>query len=384
MDNFTYCNPTKIVFGKGYIAQLDELLPREGTILMVYGGGSIKRNGVYEQVLAAKKKRRLVEFAGIEPNPRYETCMKAVKLAKREKAAFILGVGGGSVLDGVKFIAAAARYTGGDPWDIIAKGTPVKAAIPLGSVLTLPATGSEMNSGSVISRESTGEKLFFLSDLVRPVFSILDPETTFTLPARQTANGIADAFVHVMEQYLTYPAAAPLQDRQSEAILATLMEVGPVVMKKPHDYNARATIMWCATNALNNIIGCGVPQDWATHMIGHELTALYGTDHAQSLAIVFPGVCVHQSKAKQEKLLQYGERVLGIKRGTPAARVARTIRETEQFFRSLGMGTRLSDYDIPAEACRLVAARLAKRGWKLGEHQDIGPKEIEKILRLRL
>ena len=384
MNNFSYCNPTRIVFGKGSIAQLNDLLPREGAILMTYGRGSIKRNGVYDQVLAAVKDRRLVEFGGIEPNPRYETCMKAADLARREQAAFLLAVGGGSVLDGTKFIAAAARYEAGDPWDILANDAPVLSAIPLGSVLTLPATGSEMNPTSVVSRDSVGDKLFFSSDHVRPVFSILDPETTFSLPRRQTANGIVDAYVHVMEQYLTYPVAAPLQDRQAEAILATLREVGPVALRKPRDYDARATLMWCATHALNNMIGCGVPGDWSSHMIGHELTALYGVDHAQSLAIVFPGVCEHQRKAKKAKLLQYGERVFGIRRGAPSSRAQQAIRKTEQFFQSLGVGTRLSDYDIPADACQRVAGRLAARGWKLGEREAIGPKEIEAILRLRV
>ncbi len=291
MLNFTYHNPVKVVFGKGAIAELPKLIPAEAKVLMTYGGGSIKQNGVYEQVIHAMQGRPMLERGGIEPNPRYETCMKAVELAKAEGVDFLLAVGGGSVVDGTKFIAAAVPYRGGDPWDMLLDWGRVPAnPLPLGCVLTLPATGSEMNGGAVISRESTGEKLFFVTPQTFPRFSILDPETTYSLPPRQVANGIVDAWVHTTEQYLTYPAEAPLQDRQAEAILLTLIEEGPKALADPQNYAVRANLMWCATQALNGLIGCGVPQDWATHMIGHELTALYGIDHAQSLALVLPGV----------------------------------------------------------------------------------------------
>ena len=252
--------------------------------------------------------------------------------------------------------------------------------LPLGCVLTLPATGSEMNGGAVISRESTKEKLFFVTPQTFPRFSILDPETTYSLPPRQMANGIVDAFVHTTEQYLTYPADAPLQDRQAEAILLTLIEEGPKALADPQNYAVRANLMWCATQALNGLIGCGVPQDWATHMIGHELTALYGIDHAQSLAVVLPGVLRHQKQRKRAKLLQYADRVWGLRDGDEDARIDQAIDQTEQFFRSLGVGTRLADYNIPHEAVELVAARLAKRRMKLGEHQDLGEKEVKEIL----
>ncbi len=323
MQNFTYYNPVKIVFGRGSIAELPKLLPADAQILMTYGGGSIRRNGVYDQVVAALKGRAMLEFGGIEPNPHYETCMKAVEIVRANGVGFLLAVGGGSVLDATKFIAAASVYRGKDPWDIMTDWSLAPAdALPLGSVLTLPATGSEMNGGSVVTRESIKEKLFFNSPHVFPRFSILDPETTFSLSSRQTANGVVDAFVHTTEQYLTFPADAALQDRQAEALLLTLLEEGPKAMDEPNNYEVRANLMWCATQALNGLIGCGVPQDWTTHMIGHELTALYGVDHAQSLAIVLPGVLQHQKDRKRAKLLQYSDRVWGMQtrtRGAPRA-----------------------------------------------------------------
>ncbi|NLF08388.1 MAG: iron-containing alcohol dehydrogenase [Pirellulaceae bacterium] len=385
MDNFTYYNPVKIVFGRRSIAQLPRLVPAGAKILLTYGGGSIKRNGVYDQVVAALKKNPPAEFAGIEPNPRYETCMKAVERVRAEGFDFLLAIGGGSVLDGTKFIAAASVYKGKDPWDMMFNPARVPAdALPIGCVMTLPATGSEMNGGAVITREATKDKLAVRSSHLFPRFSILDPETTFTLPPRQTANGVVDAFVHVMEQYLTYPADAPLQDRQAEAILLTLVEEGPKALAEPWNYVVRASLMWCATQALNGLIGCGVPQDWATHAIGHELTALYGIDHAQSLAIILPGMMQQQIDRKRAKLLQYGERVWGIRDGDEDARIDHAIERTEEFFRSLGVATRLSDYDIPASAVGIVAERLEKRRVPLGEHQDLAKKDVEEILSLRV
>jgi len=402
MQNFTYYNPTTLVFGKGSIDRLPTLLPAKAKVLLTYGGGSIKSNGVHDQVARALKGWQAIEFGGIEPNPRYETCMKAVELARAEGVDFLLAVGGGSVIDGTKFIAAASVHKGKDPWDILARSAPVAAnSLPIGCVLTLPATGSEMNGGAVISRESSREKLVFHSPHVLPRFSILDPEATFTLPPRQIANGIVDAFVHTTEQYLTYPADAPLQDRQAEAILLTLIEEGPKALSDPRNYAVRANLMWCATQALNGLIGCGVPQDWTTHMIGHELTALYGVDHAQSLAVVLPGVLQHQKARKRAKLLQYADRIIRstaalgcVKAGDTAeggcatkdedARIDRAIAATEEFFRSLGVGTRLCDYNIPREAPELVAARLAKRRMRLGECQDLGEKEVREILELRV
>ena len=379
MQNFIYHNPTKLVFGRGTIGQLRDLIPAGQRILMTYGGGSIRKNGVYDQVKRALRGRRVLEFGGVEPNPRYETLMKAVSVCRRERVDFLLAVGGGSVLDGTKFIAAAALYRPGDPWDIMAKHAPVSQALPLGCVLTLPATGSESNMFAVISRESTREKLAFSSPCVFPLFSILDPTTNFSLPRRQVQNGIADAFVHVMEQYLTYPADAPLQDRQAEALVKTLIEEGPKVLRRPRHFAARANLVWCATQALNGLIGSGVPQDWTTHMIGHELTAFYGLDHAQTLVVVLPAVWKHQQKAKARKLVQYAERVWGVKRGNKADLA---IRKTEAFFRSLGLKTRLSEYGIGAEQFPEIAARFDQRGMKLGERQRIGSRQVREILEL--
>ena len=311
MENFEFQNPVKIIFGRGQIAKISEQIPSHAHVLLTYGGGSIKQNGVYDQVMAALSDYEVTEFAGIEANPDYDTCMKAVALAKQNQCDFILAVGGGSVLDGSKFIAAALKFVG-EPWDILSKGAEVSDAVPLGAVLTLSATGSEMNGFSVISRRETGDKLAFHSPKVYPAFSVLDPEVTFSLPSKQIGNGIVDAFTHVMEQYLTYPAQAHIQDRFAEGILLTLIEVGPTTLAEPDNYDARASFMWAAAMALNGLIGAGVPQDWATHQIGHELTALYGLDHAQTLAVILPSLLSVMRENKQQKLLQYAERIWGL------------------------------------------------------------------------
>jgi NADP-dependent alcohol dehydrogenase len=380
MQNFSFRNPTEILFGKGMIAEIASRVPTTVPVLLVYGGGSIKRNGVYDQVKAALAAHpALLEFGGIEPNPLHETCLKAVALGREKGAGFVLAVGGGSVLDAAKYIAAAICYEGRDPWEILTtSGAVVKRALPLGTVLTLPATGSESNGNSVISRQATQEKLFFGSPLSFPVFSVLDPETTYSLPQKQIRNGIVDAFVHVMEQYMTYPASAPLQDRLAEGVIHTLIEVGPLTLATPRDYDARASFMWSATLALNTLIGCGVPQDWVSHMIGHELTAFYGLDHAESLAVVLPGVWTHQIQRKEAKLSQLGQRLWG------ATTAAATIARTEAFFRALGMPTRLTEYGITAaEAAAKVQKRFSDRGLLLGEHGDLTPAHAAEILILR-
>jgi NADP-dependent alcohol dehydrogenase len=382
MMDFVYHNPTRIIFGRGAIPQLSQLVPPEGTVLMTCGGGSIRRNGVYDQVMKALAGRKVLEFGGIPPNPEYDHLMAAVELVKRQSVTFLLSVGGGSVLDGTKFIAAAARFEGPDPWDILAAQAPVTAAVPLGAVLTLPATGSESNGGSVVSRKSIGEKLYFISNHVYPRFSILDPTTMLSLPAKQVRNGIVDAWAHVVEQYATYPAGAPLQDRQAEAILLTLLEEGPKTLKNLTDYDARANLVWCATQALNGLIGLGVPQDWATHEIGHELTALYGLDHAETLAIVMPAVLRHQKARKQAKLLQFARRVWGITDEDEDTAIERGIARMVEFFESLGMPTRLAAYQLSAvEAARQVEERLARRSLTFGEHHDITPSRAGEILR---
>lgn len=382
MHNFVLHNPVKIVFGSDTIARLPKLLPVGARILLTMGAGSVKKNGVLDQVRQALQGWTVVEFEGIEPNPRYETLMKAVELARRESIDFLLAVGGGSVLDGTKFIAAALRHEGGDPWDLL-KGAPILSALPIGCVLTLPATGSEMNGNAVISRDSTREKLGVGSSHLYPVFSILDPQTTFTLPPRQTANGIVDAFVHVCEQYMTYPVNSPLQDRQAEAILSTLVEEGPRVLANPADYAARANVMWCATQALCGTVGAGVPGDWSAHGIGHELTAFFGLDHAQTLAVAMPGIWRHRFERKREKLAQYGRRVWELS-GDSETVAFDAILRTEAFFEGLGVPTRLSAYGVDAtEAAKLVSERLAARSTVQGEHKDLGHAEVRDILLAR-
>jgi NADP-dependent alcohol dehydrogenase len=382
MQNFVFQNPVKILFGKGQIANIAAEIPTDAKILITYGGGSIKANGVYNQVKLALAGRDVLEFGGIEPNPHVETLNQAVDLARRENVDFLLAVGGGSVVDGTKFIAAAIPFVG-DPWDILAKKAPITAAVPFGAVLTLPATGSEMNPTSVVTKWETQEKLYFKSSLVFPQFSVLDPETTFSLPPRQIGNGIVDAYTHVMEQYLTYPVNAPLQDRMAESILQTLIEEGPKTLANPHDYDTRANVMWSATLALNGLINAGVPEDWATHMIGHELTALHGLDHAQTLAIVLPSILTFQRDRKWQKLLQYGERVWGIVDGSETERVTAAIAKTREFFESVGVRTRLSDYGVGLDTIPAVLENLEKHGMTaLGEHKDVNSQAVEKILTL--
>jgi NADP-dependent alcohol dehydrogenase len=387
MQNFEFFNPVNIVFGQGQIKKLSALVPSGSKIMLAYGGGSIFKNGVYDQVKAALPGFDLIEFGGIEPNPRYETLMKAVEIVKKEKIEFLLAVGGGSVLDGVKFIAAAALWEGGDPWEFLTQRSKytVTKALPLGSVLTLPATGSEMNGNSVVTRLSTREKLAFNSDAVLPQFSILDPTTVFSLPEKQVANGVVDAFVHVIEQYLTYPVNSPIQDRFAEAIMLTLVEEGPKVLANRTDYDAAANFMWAATMALNGLIGTGVPQDWATHSIGHELTAFHNIDHARTLAIVLPGIMQVKRENKKEKILQLGERVWGIKNGTADQRIDATIHRTVEFFESVGIPTKLSAYSVGTESITAICDRFTQRGIKgIGERGDLTVAEIAEVLILQL
>ena len=375
MLNFTLHAPTKVLFGKGQIAELASVLPADSRVLVTYGGGSIKRNGVLDSVRSALGDRFHVEFGGIEPNPDYATLMRAVEVARRERIDFLLAVGGGSVADGTKFIAAAIHYPG-DPWGILtsaARGElKLESAVPMGVVLTLPATGSEMNSGAVVSRRETGDKLHFTSDLVFPKFAVLDPVATFTLPPRQTANGVVDAFVHTMEQYLTYPVNAKVQDRMAEGLLQTLIEDGPKALANPEDYEARANVMWAATMALNGYIGAGVPQDWSTHMIGHEITAMHDLDHAQTLAVVLPAMLQERREQKREKLLQYAERIWGLRSGSEAARIDGAIKATRDFFERMGVATRLSTYGIDEPRIDEIVAKLQEHGMTaLGEHADV-------------
>jgi NADP-dependent alcohol dehydrogenase len=384
MLNFTFQNPTRIVFGEGQIKALRQLVPSGARVLMTYGGGSIKHNGVYDQVKSALTDVVLFEFGGIEPNPSYETLSKAVEMVHAQQIDFLLAVGGGSVVDGTKYIAAAARYDG-EGWDILSKQAKLKDAVAMGCVLTLPATGSESNGFAVITKQATQQKLSFGSPLVYPQFAVLDPTVTYSLPAKQLANGVVDAYIHVMEQYLTYPVGAAVQDRFAEGLLLTLLEFGPKAVQAPQDYNIRSNLMWSATMALNGLIGVGVPQDWSTHMIGHQLTALYGLDHAQTLAIVLPAVMQQQREQKRDKLLQYGRRVFGLEHNDEERLIDEAISHTRAFFEQMGVPTRLADYGITAEAKAAVVAKLAElKADRLGEHGDITPDVVQQILQRAL
>jgi len=383
MKNFTYSNPVKIIFGKKTISQLAVEIPESARTLIIYGGGSIKRNGVYDQVIEALKGRIYFEFPGIGANPEFETCLKAIDLIKKEKIDFLLSVGGGSVIDATKFMALASQADG-DLWEILSKNKYPEKALPIGIVLTLPATGSEMNCGSVITKVATKEKLAFGTPLIFPRFSILDPETTFSLPAKQIANGVIDTFVHTTEQYLTYPTGGALQDYFAEGILKVLIKNGEQALKAPENYEVRANLMWASTWGLNGWIAQGVPTDWATHMIGHDMTALYGIDHAQTLAIILPGLLDVLREEKAEKIIQMGERVFGVSEGSRDNRIDATIQAIDSFFKHMGVGTRLSNYGLGHEAIQKIVERMKERGWILGERKNVTPEVVEKILNKQL
>lgn len=385
MLNFEFYNPTHISFGQGCIAQLDQFVPAEAKVMVLYGGQSAQRTGTLTEVTTALGARKVHLFAGVEANPTYEKLMEAVLIARAENIDFLLAVGGGSVIDGAKFVAAAVPYAD-EPWNILLTGgSDIKQALPIGTVLTLAATGSEMNNGSVITRRSSQSKLPFHNNLVFPKFSILDPSKSFTLPERQVANGVVDAFVHVMEQYLTYPVNAPVQDRFAEGLLQTLVEQGPLALSEPDNYEVRANLMWVATLALNGLIGAGVPQDWSTHLIGHELTALHNLDHAQTLAVILPSMLQERRVAKREKLLQYAERVWNVCDGDAEQRIDAAIEQTRDFFERLGVKTRLKDYDLEQPAVEAVLKQLEEHGMlQLGEHQDIDLSVSRRVLEASL
>lgn len=376
MNNFIFHNPTQLMFGKGMIEKLTTAIPAVHRIMITFGGGSVKKNGVYDQVIKALKHRDCIEFWGIEPNPTIETLREAIRIGKEKQVDFLLAVGGGSVIDGTKLISAGLRYDG-DAWDLVKKGAYYQT-VPLASVLTLPATGSEMNAGAVISRKETQEKYPFYSNY--PVFSILDPETTFSLPPYQVACGIADTFVHVMEQYMTTTGQSRLMDRWAESILSTLIEIAPKIKEDQKNYEQMADFMLSATMGLNGFISMGVTQDWCTHMIGHELTALHGLTHGHTLAIVLPGTLRTLRKQKEAKILQYGERVWGIKEGTTEQRIEETIGKTEQFFQSLGLSTRLSQENIGDSTIDEIERRFNERGAAFGEARNVTGAVAKEIL----
>jgi NADP-dependent alcohol dehydrogenase len=385
MLNFELYNPTNLIFGKGQIEKLSTLVPQGAKILLAYGGGSIFKNGIYDQVINTLKGFEIVEFGGIEPNPHFETLMKAVAVIKEQKIDFILAVGGGSVIDGVKFISAAVHFDG-NPIDILQKRVLTKdlsKIVPFGTILTLPATGSEMNSGGVVTIESTQEKLSFGGSALFPKFSICDPTVIESLPKRQLQNGVVDAYTHVLEQYLTYPHEGYLQDRIAESILQTLIQVGPDVVEKPTDYALASNFMWSCTMALNGLIQKGVPSDWATHMIGHELTALYGIDHARTLAVVGPNLYRVMFETKKGKLAQYGKRIFNLT-GTEDEIANEAINKTVEFFHTMGMETKLSDYTKEFDkTADFIVNRFEERGWLgLGEKQNITLEKVKSIVEM--
>lgn len=384
MNNFEFKNPTKIIFGKDTIEKLKNEIPKGAKVLVVYGGGSIQQNGIYDQVIKALATYDIVAFGGIPANPEYAVLMDALKVIKDEKITYLLAVGGGSVIDGTKFLSSAAVYKGETPWDILSENIRTEKGMPFGTVLTLPATGSEMNSGAVITRTATKEKRTMGGPGLFPEFSILDPQVIASIPKRQLANGLTDAFMHVLEQYMTYPNGAILQDRFAESILQTIIEVAPTIVKDPTDYKTASNFMWSCTMALNGLIQKGVPTDWAIHAMGHELTALFGIDHARTLAIVAPSHYKYNFETKKEKLAQYGERVWNITEGNTEDKAHAAIEKTVAFFHALGIDTKLSDYTKDYEGtAEEIAQRFTDRGWLgLGEHQALSPDKVEEILKM--
>tara|TARA_R110002051_G_scaffold4124_1_gene21692 strand:- start:35177 stop:36376 length:1200 start_codon:yes stop_codon:yes gene_type:complete len=384
MNNFEFKNPTKIIFGKNTIEKLESEIPKDAKVLLLYGGGSIKKNGIYDQVKKALKDVDVLEFGGIPANPEYAVLLEALKIIKDQNITYLLAVGGGSVIDGTKFLSSAALFKGDTPWDILSKNIRTEKGMPFGTVLTLPATGSEMNSGSVITRAETKEKLAMGGPGLFPQFSILDPQVITSIPQRQLANGLTDAFTHVLEQYMTYPIGALLQDRFAESILQTLIEVAPIVLKDPTGYKAASNFMWSCTMALNGLIQKGVPTDWAVHAIGHELTALFGIDHARTLAIIAPSHYAFNFESKKEKLAQYAERVWHITEGSIEDKANAAIDKTVAFFHQLGIDTKLSDYTKDYEGtAEEISKRFTTRGWvALGEHKALSPDMVAAIVKM--
>ena len=383
IKNFTFQSPTKIIFGKGAVGALKREIPKDKRILLLYGCQSLKKYGAYESIKKALADRpEVFEFSGISSDPEYDYLLKVVNFIKTNKIDYILAAGGGSVIDAAKFIALASLFEG-EPWNIVESfGACCKKALPIAAVVTLPASGSEVNRDAVISRASRKAKLPLGNIAVYPQLAILDPELTFSLPSEQTANGILDTFVHVLEQYLTYPVNAKLQDRFAESILTTLIEDGPIVLNEPENYEARSNIMLSSSMAMNGFLRAGVPMDWATHMISHEITSLFGIPHARALAIVIEPYLNYSKEKKHHKLLQFSRRVWNIFEADENKSVALAIDKTMDFFRSLGFKTKLTDYDLTDKDVEKVIKQLiSHRMVKLGENRDITPESLRCWLR---
>ncbi len=367
---FEYENTTNIVFGEGQIAKLAALIDKKEKILITIGGGSVKKNGVLAQVEKALAGYDYDIFEGIESNPQFLTLMDAANLIKENGHSFILAVGGGSVVDGSKFIAAAARYNkdNEENWQIIETfGQLITDAVPMGCILTLPATGSETNVAAVISYKEEGKKAPFFSPLVRPKFAILDPLTTLSLPKSQTVNGIADTYVHILEQYLVDREYSPVLDRAAEALLTVLVEEAPKLLQNPDDVKLRAEIMYCATLALNGQLSLGVNTDWSTHALGHELTAAYGIDHGASLSMILPTSLSLRKEEKAKKLATYAQRVHGIKNATAED----GINAINEFFKQIGSPTKIPHELTNTDAEKLVFNLSAQNSLPIGENANI-------------
>jgi NADP-dependent alcohol dehydrogenase len=381
MLDFVFQNPTKIIFGKSSISKIFGEIPREAKVLVTYGGGSAERSGVLDEVKDSLPGYDLTFFGGIEPNPEYETIMKGAALAREKKIDFLLAIGGGSVIDGTKFMAAVIPFQDDPALLLENAGSAIIRALPIGVVLTLPASGSEMNSRAIISRKESRHKRAVMNSFLFPRFAVLDPTKSYTLPVRQIGNGVVDTFVHVLEQYMTYPVEGKVQDRLAEGLLHVLIEEGPKALIEPENYDVRANLMWCATLGLNGLIGAGVPQDWAAHRIGYELTVLYGMDHAQTLAVLVPAIFKIMEISKREKLLQYAERIWEIGEGSEADRIDTAIEKTRDFFEKMRVPTRLGDYSVTDKCIPQVVELLQAHGMlALGEHQSVTPEIVEKIL----
>lgn len=387
MMDFSFFNPTRVLFGRTALSQMTALVPAGARILILYGGGSVVRNGTLARIKAALDGYEIHKFGGIEPNPSFEKLMEAVTLVREQDISFLIALGGGSVIDGAKFVAAAVHYDG-DPWDILlTRGNRIQSALPLAAIPTLPATGSEMNGTSVITRTELSAKRVFKSEHVFPVLAVLDPTLTFTLPPRQVANGIVDAFVHVLEQYLTYPVDAPVQDRFAESLLRVLLDIADTNLAEPENYDARASLMWSATLALNGLIGSGVPQDWSSHLIGHELTALYGLDHARTLAVILPAMLSVRKNEKHAKLLQYADRIWNLHAGSENERINEALNHTRAFFSRLGLETSLSGYGLGQDAIDALLASLRQahgNNYALGENRTVSPELARTVLEASL
>ncbi len=385
MLNFTFYNPTRVIFGKGVIRQIAGEIPKDARVLITYGGQSAQRYGILNEVKAALADYDLTEFGGIGPNPEYETLLEGIALAREKKIDFLLAVGGGSVIDGTKFMAAAIPFDG-EPFLLLDNaGIAITRSLPTGAVATLPASGSEMNSRAIITRQAVMMKRGIMNPYLFPRFAVLDPTYTYTLPVRQVGNGVVDTFVHVLEQYMTYPVEGHVQDRLAEGLLHVLIDEGPKALVEPENYDVRANLMWAASLGLNGLIGAGVPQDWSAHRLGYELTVLYGLDHARTLAALVPSMLKVRAAGKRQKLLQYAERIWGINSGSEASCVNAAIDRTRVFFESMGLPTCLAGYGITNVDIEQVMDLLEMHGMvNMGESRDVTLDMMREILRLCL